>query len=118
MLFKVVHGLVAVPLEGHVEKSVSRTRAKKSERLKVYAPATDILKNSFIPKTIKDWNNLPDSAVQSATVDIFKNEVKIALTKHFPPRKECDTSKGYYSSHLQIQIQIHSHFLKVMFGYL
>ena len=76
MLFKVVHGLVAVPLEGHVEKSVSRTRAKNSERLKVYAPATDIFKTSFIPKTIKDWNNLPDSAVQSATVDIFKNEIK------------------------------------------
>ena len=42
MVFKVVHGLVVVPLEWHIEKSFSRTRAKISERLKVYAPAMDI----------------------------------------------------------------------------
>ena len=76
MLFKVVHGLVAVPPEGHIEKSVSRTRAKNSERLKVYSPSTEIFKHSFFPKTIKDWNNLPDSAVLAATVDTFKEEIK------------------------------------------
>ena len=38
----------------------------------VYA---DIYKNSFFPRTIKDWNSLSESAVNSDTVNGFKDSI-------------------------------------------
>ena len=75
LLFKVVHGLVAVPHEGHISKSKTRTRAKNSLKLNVYAPKTEIFRSSFFPRTVKEWNTLPDSFVTADTVDTFKNRL-------------------------------------------
>ena len=50
MLFKVVHGLAAVPPEGHIEKVKTRTTAKNSPKLIVYVPNTEVFRNSFFPK--------------------------------------------------------------------
>ena len=45
---------------------------------------TDIYANSFFPKTIKEWNDLPNSTVISAkTTSAFKTE----LSNHLANRK-------------------------------
>ena len=75
MMYKVVHGLVAVPHDDHIEKNKGRTRAKNSYKLKVYAPKTESFRSSFFPKTIKDWNNLNENIVSAPTLDKFKNNI-------------------------------------------
>ena len=32
----------------------------------------DVFKVSFFPRTIKDWNSLPDNLVKSDSVEVFK----------------------------------------------
>ena len=75
LLYKVVHGLVAIPHKGHIEKNKSKTRAKNTQRLKVYAPKTDIFKFSFFPRTIKDWNLLDNDTANAPSLDDFKQKV-------------------------------------------
>ena len=75
LMFKVVHGLVAVPHDSHIEKHRGNTRAKNSLKLKVYAPQTNVLKYSFFPCTIKDWNNLPEETANALCLDTFKMEL-------------------------------------------
>ena len=69
MLYKVVHGLVAVPHEGHIEKHQGRTRAKNTQKLKVYASKTETYRNSFFPKTIKDWNTLVEEIATAPNLE-------------------------------------------------
>ena len=71
MLFKVVPGLVVVLPEDHIERANTRNRGKNSLKLKVYTPNTEVFTNSFFPKTFKDWNELSEETVTSATLDIF-----------------------------------------------
>ena len=75
LLFKVVHGLVAIPHEGHIKKHRGRTRAKNSHKLQVFAPNTDTFKYSFFPRTVKDWNNLDNDTVNASTLDTFKQKI-------------------------------------------
>ena len=75
LLYKVVHGLVAVPHQDHINFNKSRTRAKNPHRLQVHAPKTDCFKHSFFPRTTLDWNNLGCDAVLAESVDTFKAQI-------------------------------------------
>jgi hypothetical protein len=74
LMYKVVHELVAIPHQGHIEQNELRTRSKNSLRLKVYSPSTEIARNSFFPKTIKEWNMLDEDTV-TAPIHIFKTRI-------------------------------------------
>ena len=50
MLFKVVHGLVAVPPEGHIEKAKTRTTATTSLKLVLYVPNHRDVQEFFLSK--------------------------------------------------------------------
>jgi ribonuclease P/MRP protein subunit RPP40 len=72
LLFKIIHRLVAVPCEGHIQQNQSRTRSNNSYRLKVYSPQTEIFRNSFFPRTIPQWNKLTDKVIATEDPDTFK----------------------------------------------
>ena len=42
-----------------------------TERLKSYAPA-QITKNSYGPRTVRDWNILPANVFSASTLSLFK----------------------------------------------
>lgn len=54
---------------------------RRSHHLKYIPPQprTDIYKQSFFPRTIMDWNNLPNNIIESQSTTSFK----LALAKHF-----------------------------------
>jgi hypothetical protein len=79
LMYKVVHGLVAIPHQGHIEQNKLCTRSKNSLRLKVYSPSTEIARNSFFPKTIKDWNKLNEDTVTAETIEKFKTRISSLL---------------------------------------
>ena len=51
---------------------LSSTRASHDSQYTRYMSYSDALKNSFFPRTIPLWNNLPSSVVASKTTEEFK----------------------------------------------
>ena len=72
LLFKIVNDLVAIPTDDIITFNNRPSRNTNNRQIKVLSTNTDIYKNSYFPKTIKDWNNLSDSAVHCKTVTAFK----------------------------------------------
>jgi hypothetical protein len=80
LMYKIIHGLVAVPCEKYIRINISQTRhSSKSYSLYSYAPNSDVFKYSFFPRTVLDWNNLDDLAKQSPTLEEFRLNVKSPL---------------------------------------
>ena len=75
LLFKIVNDLVAIPADQHIRYNNRTSRNRHSKQLKVESANTDIYKNSFFPRTIIDWNNLPQSAIDCDTVENFKRTI-------------------------------------------
>jgi hypothetical protein len=71
LLFKIVNDLVANPTDD-ITFNNRPGRNSNNRQIKVLSTNTDLYKNSYSPKTIKDWNNLSDSAVHCKTVTAFK----------------------------------------------
>ena len=69
--YKVVNGLVAVPLEPYLSVNKRDTRG---HGMKFYVPTTRtvVYQNSFFPATIRLWNNLPAAVVSSPNIDALR----------------------------------------------
>ena len=72
MFFKVVNGLVAVDKEDYLQHGDTRTRAKNSMKFKQMKTSTQIFQNSFFPRTIPDWNVLPEDTIKCDNVESFR----------------------------------------------
>ena len=75
LLFKIINGLVAIPATDHIVFNTRPSRSGHNKQIKVITTNTDIYKNSFFPRTIKDWNSLSESAVNSDTVNGFMDSI-------------------------------------------
>jgi len=64
---KIIYDLVAVPADNLLEVNKRPQRNHNSKSIKLATSNTDIYKNSFIPRTIRDWNSLPDSLTSKGT---------------------------------------------------
>ena len=72
LLYKIINNLVTISQNDYLERNHSKTRSGNSHCLKVYSPNTEIYRNSFFPKTIIDWNKLPDNIILCSDLDAFK----------------------------------------------
>ena len=75
LLFKIVNDLVAIPADQYIRYNNRTSRNRHSKQLKVESVNSVIYKNSFFPRTIIDWNNLPQSATDCGTVENFKRTI-------------------------------------------
>ena len=71
---KIVNGLVAIPADLHYNPRPTKNRNWKKIILKP-KHNTDIVKNSFFPRTISDWNTLADNIVTCEKLNSFKQAV-------------------------------------------
>jgi hypothetical protein len=71
LLFKIQHNLVAIPAEVYLLPLDSRTRGQNTFRI----PSTrkDVYRNSFFPRSIREWNNLPPAAKTASSVEEFRD---------------------------------------------
>ena len=56
---KAINGHLALPI-GHLQPDLLRTRHLNSQAYNAIHTSKDCYKYSFFPRTIKDWNSLPD----------------------------------------------------------
>jgi hypothetical protein len=78
MMYRIVYQLVEVPTTYLIP--ISSARGHGLNYLVPYA-RTQTYQCSFFPDTIRLWNSLPQTAVNSTTVDSFKGEVQKATLR-------------------------------------
>lgn len=72
ILYKINWGLVEVPKDNLI-KADGRTRGK--HKFRQISSNKDIYKFSFFPKTISDWNSIPEAIGLSPTLESFKSGI-------------------------------------------
>ena len=80
--YKIKHGLVPAYLQDFSLISTSESspyNLRNPDRLRLPRARTNKYKNSFIPSVIESWNNLPSELINSATIDIFKTNLRAYL---------------------------------------
>ena len=76
LVYKLTHGLIDIDNREYlIQRSESRTRG--SHQFKFCGPYgnKDVFKFLFFPKTIADWNFLPEAIVLSTSLEIFKHRL-------------------------------------------
>ena len=76
MLFKIVHGLVAIPLPSYFEQPSRMTRYSHPLALRQIHTSVNYYKYSFFPAAVVYWNKLPCSVVTLPTLDHFSVAVR------------------------------------------
>ena len=75
LFFKVIHGLVAVPLPDYVQYSNRISRYCHSMTFRQVYTSRDYYKYSFFPLAIVQWNSLPESVASLQNLEAFKAAV-------------------------------------------
>ena len=78
MFYKMVNGLVDINLQNYVVKASRQTRGH-NQKYQTMRWKVAVWRNSFFPKTVTEWNELPASAVNCPSLESFKDAVK----KHY-----------------------------------
>ena len=77
MFFKIQHSLVAIPMPDIIQK-MQRTHLNSQHHFQVPFCSTDSYKNSFFPRSVRQWNLLPSDIASSSSLPTFK----AALARH------------------------------------
>jgi hypothetical protein len=76
MMYKMSNNLLDTNLEDHlIPHTETRTRGSHSFKFRVPRIKKDVYKFSYFPKTIKEWNELPENVVISDSVELFKSNL-------------------------------------------
>lgn len=82
LLYKVFNKLVSGITPNKLETNTNRTRAGLSKcSFKIIPTKTTTYKHSFYPRTIRDWNNLPENTRNSEKITSFKSNIMKLPTK-------------------------------------
>merc|ERR1712016_461200 len=74
MLFKIMNGMVCIPANEYTKLNTCATRnnSTNTQTIIPYSCRLDTYKDSFFPRTIEEWNKLPEDSVKSKTIEQFK----------------------------------------------
>ena len=75
MFYKIVHGLVEIPLPSYIHRQVRMTRTTHLYHFIQIQTTANYYKYSFFPLAIVQWNNLPTSAVLSEDLTTFRSAI-------------------------------------------
>ena len=74
MMYQMVHNLVDIPVEPYPTPSTSMTRGHGS-RFHQIRTTNNTYQQSFFPRTIVLWNQLPQTAGSQTTLEAFQNQL-------------------------------------------
>ena len=73
-LYKIHHGELDVP-RTYITPKTDRTRRGHDQQFQVYSTRLDPYRYSFFPRTIKEWNNLPQTCINQPSKTAFKQSI-------------------------------------------
>ena len=83
LFYKIVYGLVAVPLPNYVQPTHRMYRYCHSMTYRQIQTSTNYYKYSFFPLAIVQWNALPEAVASLSDLDLFK--VAVSKLQHTRP---------------------------------
>ena len=72
MMYKITNSLVAINGTNYLKPCLGKNRKYNDFAFILPRTGPDYFNYSFFPRTIKDWNFLPNHIVKASTVDSFK----------------------------------------------
>ena len=78
-LYKMIHGLMDINYKNFISVKGKRARRGHDQQFCINQVRTDTHANSFFPRTVKAWNNLPPSIVAQPSLNTFKSALKTVL---------------------------------------
>ena len=81
LMQKIVTGQVTIPAQKLLTPVARHTRKNNTKAFNRPQATKSCYKDSFIPKTISEWNTLPEQLVNLTATDIFKDQVTSHLRK-------------------------------------
>ena len=83
LFYKIVNNMDAVPLPDYIKPNPRTSRRGHSMTFHQIHTRKDFYKYFFFPLAVVQWNALPESAVSSPSLDIFK--IEIGKLQHVKP---------------------------------
>lgn len=73
---KALNNVTALQFTDLIQEPSRRTRSMHNKHLITISTRTNVYKFSFLPRTIVDWNTLPNNVIQySHNIDLFHNQL-------------------------------------------
>ena len=76
LFYKIVNKLVEVPAGDYLIPLHGSSRLNHSKSYQIPCSNADYHLYSFFPKTIRNWNNLPQEAIDSCSLNSFKKKMQ------------------------------------------
>ena len=71
MMYKIINKLVDVQVDDILTSNTRISRGHTKKQLQIRT-RTKVFDNSFFPRTVKDWNNIPQLIADATSVPVFK----------------------------------------------
>ena len=71
MMYKIINKLVDVQVDDILTSNTRISRGHTKKQLQIHT-RTKVFDNSFFPRTVKDWNNIPQLIADATSVPVFK----------------------------------------------
>ena len=75
MMYKVVNHHTVIPLPDYIRPRARVTRSQQQHRFTRLSSMSDSYKFSFFPRTLKDWDGLPQQIIELPTLEEFKEAI-------------------------------------------
>jgi len=72
MFYKIVNNRIAIPIPDYIKQRERTTRRSQQQRYMRLGSSMDTYKFSFFPRTLKDWDELPQNIVELPSLEQFK----------------------------------------------
>ena len=83
IMYKITNNHIDIAKHEYLHPSNARnTRNSHTHKYITYHSGTDSFKHSFFPRTIRDWNKLPQDIIDSPTIHSFTNRLHKHLTSN------------------------------------
>lgn len=80
-LYKIYHNKIGIERDHFIQPVSKRiTRSHHSKKLRDYNCRTDVFHNTFFPRTVREWNELPADVVERMTTADFISTLQAHLT--------------------------------------
>ena len=76
MFYKAVHSSVALPLPAYLVKNIRASRQDHNQKYREVQCRIDTFKESFFPRTVREWNKLSQDTVDSPSWSSFAEKLK------------------------------------------
>ena len=77
LLYKSINSLLALKIPSYFIPISTNTRTHHHQSYHFTHIRTDAYMNSFFPRTIREWNDLPQQVIDSNSLDLFQEQLDI-----------------------------------------